>query len=74
MKGRPLFGHPPDFGYFYYGSIWYRDELWSGGKVIDYNKDGKITELEILRWNDRHPFDPRRRRKEKGEHWITLDS
>jgi hypothetical protein len=52
MKGRPLFGHSPDFGYFYYGSIWYGDELWSGGKVIDYNKDGKVSELEILRWND----------------------
>lgn len=51
-KGRPLFGHSPDFGYFYYGSIWYGDELWSGGKVIDYNKDGKINDLEILRWND----------------------
>jgi hypothetical protein len=52
MKGRPLFGHSPDFGYFDYGSVWYGDELWCGGKVIDYNKDGKISEPEILRWND----------------------
>ena len=51
-KGRPLFGHSPDFGYFYYGAIWYGDELWSGGKVIDYDGDGRITELEVLRWND----------------------
>jgi hypothetical protein len=29
--GSPLFGHGPDFGYFYYGSIWYGDELWNGG-------------------------------------------
>jgi hypothetical protein len=50
--GRPLFGHSPDFGYFFYGSIWYGDELWSGGKVVDYDRDGKITELEVLRWND----------------------
>ncbi len=50
--GRPLFGHSPDFGYFYYGAIWYGDELWSGGRVKDYDGDGKITELEILRWND----------------------
>jgi hypothetical protein len=50
--GRPLFGHSPDFGYFYYGAIWYGDELWSGGKVVDYDKDGKISELEVLRWND----------------------
>jgi hypothetical protein len=52
MTGRPLFGHSPDFGYFYYGAIWYGDELWSGGRVVDYNKDGKISDLEILRWND----------------------
>lgn len=52
IKGWPLFGHSPDFGYFYYGSIWYGDELWSGGKVVDYNKDGRITPPEILRWND----------------------
>ncbi len=51
-KGRPLFGHSPDFGYFYYGAIWYGDELWSGGKVVDYDGDGRISELEALRWND----------------------
>jgi hypothetical protein len=50
--GRPLFGHSPDFGYFYYGAIWYGDELWSGGRIKDYDGDGRITELEILRWND----------------------
>ncbi|KAI9549565.1 putative carboxypeptidase A2-like [Daphnia sinensis] len=27
LKPTPLFGHGPDFGYFYYGSIWYGDEL-----------------------------------------------
>ncbi|OGD18306.1 MAG: hypothetical protein A2W03_14315 [Candidatus Aminicenantes bacterium RBG_16_63_16] len=51
-KGRPLFGHSPDFGYFAYGSIWYGDELWSGGRVVDYDGDGRISELEVLRWND----------------------
>jgi hypothetical protein len=50
--GRPLFGHSPDFGYSYYGAIWYGDELWSGGRVKDYDGDGRITELEVLRWND----------------------
>jgi hypothetical protein len=50
--GRPLFGHSPDFGYLYYGAIWYGDELWSGGKVVDYDKDGKISEVEVVRWND----------------------
>ena len=52
MKGSPLFGHSPDFGYFYYGAIWYGDELWSGGRMVDYNGDGKIEETEVLRWND----------------------
>lgn len=51
-KGRPLFGHSPDFGYFYYGAIWYGDELWCSGRVVDYDQDGKISDLEILRWND----------------------
>ncbi len=51
-EGQPLFGHSPDFGYFAYGAIWYGDELWSGGKVVDYDRDGKISELEVLRWND----------------------
>ena len=51
-KGRPLFGHSPDFGYFAYGAIWYGDELWSGGRVVDYDRDGRISELEVLRWND----------------------
>ncbi len=51
-KGQPLFGHSPDFGYFAYGAIWYGDELWSGGRVVDYNRDGRISELEVLRWND----------------------
>ena len=50
--GRPLFGHSPDFGYFSYGAIWYGDELWSGGKVVDYDGNGLIGELEVLRWND----------------------
>ncbi|MGB8951917.1 MAG: M14 family metallopeptidase [Candidatus Aminicenantales bacterium] len=51
-RGFPLFGHSPDFGYSYYGSIWYGDELWCGGRVVDYDGDGRITELESLRWND----------------------
>lgn len=51
-KGSPLFGHSPDFGYSYYGAIWYGDELWCGGRVVDYDGNGKVTELETLRWND----------------------
>ncbi len=51
-RDQPLFGHGPDFGYLYYGVIWYGDEIWNGGRFTDYNKDGRIDEVEILRWND----------------------
>ena len=49
---RPLFGHGPDFGYFYYGSIWYGDELWNGGRLRDYNEDGLLDEVDALVWDD----------------------
>lgn len=49
---RPLFGHGPDFGYFYYGAIWYGDELWNGGRMRDYNEDGLLDELDALTWDD----------------------
>jgi hypothetical protein len=48
----PLFGHSPDFGYFGYGSIWYGDELWNGGRERDYNNDGRIEQWEVLRYCD----------------------
>jgi len=51
-QGRPLFGHSPDFGYLYYGAVWYGDELWNGGRVKDYDGDGSVTELESLRYID----------------------
>ncbi|MGD2152359.1 MAG: M14 family metallopeptidase [Gemmatimonadales bacterium] len=50
---RPLFGHGPDFGYFYYGAIWYGDELWNGGRMEDYNEDGLYDEVDALIWDDR---------------------
>jgi hypothetical protein len=50
--GTPLFGHGPDFGYWYFGSIWYGDEIWNGAKNKDYNGDGEIDEIEMLRWDD----------------------
>jgi hypothetical protein len=49
----PLFGHGPDFGYFYYGSIWYGDELWNGGIFRDENNDGERDQLDALIWDDR---------------------
>jgi hypothetical protein len=52
-RGSPLFGHGPDFGYWYYGSIWYGDELWSGGMHLDLNDDGRRDQLDALLWDDR---------------------
>jgi len=51
-EGRPLFGHSPDFGYLYYGAVWYGDELWNGGRLKDYDGDGRVTDLESLRFID----------------------
>ena len=51
--GTPLFGHGPDFGYWYYGAIWYGDEIWNSGRATkDYNGDGVIDELDRLIMND----------------------
>ena len=52
LQGTPLFGHGPDFGYSYYASVWYGNEIWNGGRMVDYDKNGNIDELEVLRWND----------------------
>ena len=51
-EGEPLFGHSPDFGYLYYGAVWYGDGLWNGGRVKDYDGDGQVTDLEALRYID----------------------
>ncbi len=51
-SGNPLFGHGPDFGYFYLGAIWYGDELWDGGRVGDVNGDGEEDDLDRLVWQD----------------------
>lgn len=51
-SGTPIFGHGPDFGYWYYGAIWYGDEIWNGGRNKDYNGDGNIDQLDIIRWDD----------------------
>lgn len=63
----PLFGHGPDFGYFYLGAIWYGDELWNGGMQEDYNRDGVYDDLDALHWDD----------EENGgagfREWVTLE-
>nr|HMP31033.1 hypothetical protein [Saprospiraceae bacterium] len=51
-KPTPLFGHGPDFGYFYYGAIWYGDELWNNGAMKDYNGDGDYDDYDAIRWDD----------------------
>jgi hypothetical protein len=57
----PLFGHGPDFGYSFFGAVWYGNEIWNGGRFVDYNNDGNYDEWEVLRWNDEH-------RAGKGDH------
>ena len=52
LKPSPLFGHGPDFGYFYYGSIWYGDELWNNGAMKDYNGDGIYDDYDALMWDE----------------------
>ncbi|HUW92885.1 MAG TPA: M14 family metallopeptidase [Bacteroidales bacterium] len=51
-NGEPIFGHGPDFGYWYYGAIWYGDELWNGARNKDYDGDGDIDQVDILAWDD----------------------
>ena len=49
----PLFGHGPDFGYWYYGAIWYGDEIWDGARDRgDLNSDGEKDELDQLLWDE----------------------
>jgi len=53
-SGTPLFGHGPDFGYFYYGAIWYGDELWDNARPReDLNGDGEKDELDQLIWDEK---------------------
>ncbi len=52
LKPTPLFGHGPDFGYFYFGSIWYGDELWNNGAMKDYNGDGIYDDYDALVWDE----------------------
>ncbi len=51
-RPEPLFGHGPDWGYSYYGAVWYGDELWHGGREKDYDGDGNIEDFEVLRYCD----------------------
>lgn len=52
LKPNPLFGHGPDFGYFYYGAVWYGDELWNNGAMKDYDGDGVYDDYDAIRWDD----------------------
>jgi len=51
-NGSPLFGHGPDFGYWYYGAIWYGDEIWNTGKNKDYDGDKTIDQTDNIIWDD----------------------
>lgn len=48
----PRFGHGPEFGYFYYGAIWYGDEMWNGMLFDDFNGDGRLDDADRLHWDD----------------------
>ena len=50
--GNPIFGHGPDFGYWQFGAIWYGDEIWNGARNKDYDGDGTIDQIDMLRWDD----------------------
>ncbi|HEX2968185.1 MAG TPA: M14 family metallopeptidase [Bacteroidales bacterium] len=50
--GNPLFGHGPDFGYWYFGAIWYGDEIWNSARFKDYNNDGEKDQLDQIKWDD----------------------
>ena len=52
-NGSPIFGHGPDFGYWYFGAIWYGDEIWNGARNKDYNGDGTIDQLDMIKWDDK---------------------
>lgn len=55
-RDQPLFGHSPDFGYLYFGAIWYGDEIWNGGRLpaADANKDGRVEDVELMQWYDQN--------------------
>ena len=64
----PLFGHGPDFGYLWYGSVWYGNEIWNGGRFTDYDADGRHDDWEVLRW-----YDENRPGKGDFKDWTPFD-
>jgi hypothetical protein len=50
-EGRSRHGTLISWGYFDYGVIGWVPEHW-GGFGVDYDKDGRVSERERLRWND----------------------
>jgi hypothetical protein len=68
-RDTPLFGHGPDFGYLYFGAIWYGDEIWNGGRLpaADANKDGRTDEIELMRW-----YDANRSGKDDFQEWTPF--
>lgn len=47
----PRFGHGPEFGYFYYGAIWYGDEMWNSMLFDDLNGDGIMDDVDRHLWD-----------------------
>jgi hypothetical protein len=54
--GSPLFGHGPEFGYLYYGAVWYGNEIWNGGRLREADADGNgsTDDLELMQWLDKN--------------------
>ncbi len=67
----PLFGHGPDFGYSYYGTIWYGNEIWNGGRFKDYDRDKRFDEWEVLKWWDENRAGKMAQPGEYGE-WTAF--
>jgi len=51
--GSPLFGHGPDFGYWYFGSLWYGDEIWNSGRFGDLDGDSITDQVDMLIWDEK---------------------
>ncbi len=63
----PRFGHGPEFGYFYYGAIWYGDEMWHSMLAGDLNGDGMMDDV------DRHLWDRQENDSQCFKDWTPFE-
>jgi hypothetical protein len=68
-KFSPSFGQGPDFGYWFYGSIWYSDELYvTYGVTRDYDNNGVYDPYDGLCCNDEYYGGKQFKNWEKYDH------